>query len=360
MRTLPEMIGVIYDSILAPNSWQDVLGRLCDALDAKAASINVVNPIAGKASLFVEHGTEPAWTELLLRRYAAMSPIGAAVLMAELDQPVGAFDFIDEDEFVESRFYQEWCRPQGYHDMLGALIAKRPHEVGALSTTRTRDKGRFTGEHREIIGTVAPHVRRAVTISGLLERRTIEKNAFVGIVDQLAVAIVLVDRQGRVQRMNAAGDAMAAAGQIFGAPDGALTLATKEATLALHQALAGDLDQPTLIPVATGSGHRFMAAVMQAEPRSGLYAVLINEPEMEIPPIGKHLAQLFSLTPREVAVLMPLVEGKTIEETAETLGISQATARTHLSRIMAKTRTTRQAELLQTVMRAIPPLRMGS
>lgn len=352
------MVGLIYDAVLKPDCWRDVLARLCEALDAKAASINMIDPIEGRASLFVEHGTDPAWTALLLSRYAAMSPIGAAVLIADLDQPVGAFDFIDEAEFVESRFYKEWCAPQGYHDMLGAIIAKRPHEVGAVSATRTLAKGRFDDENRALLGLIAPHVRRAVTISGLLERRTVEKEALSNVLEQLTAAVVLLDRTGKVQRMNPAGEAMCTQGLVASVRGGMLTLAGTDANDALYQALLAGSNIPQLIPVTPSAGQRYIAAVMQAEPKSGTYALLINHQEAELPAIGRHLSQLFGLTPREVSVLMPMLEGKTIDETAASLGISEATVRTHLARLFTKTGTNRQTDLVQTVMKSIPPFRL--
>jgi hypothetical protein len=80
-RNLSELLGTIYDAALDPGLWPAMLARYCAELDAKAASVHVVNPVTGQVSLFVEHGTSPEWTELLLTKYARMSPIGGAVLM---------------------------------------------------------------------------------------------------------------------------------------------------------------------------------------------------------------------------------------------------------------------------------------
>lgn len=330
---------------------------MCEAIDAKAASLNLTDPLAGRATIYFEHGTDPVWTELLLARYAAMSPIGSAVLMAELDQPIGAFDFIGEDEYVESRFYREWCLPQGYYDMLGAIIAKRPSEVGAISATRTLEKGKFDDECRAYIGHIAPHVRRAVTISGLLERRALERDALVNIIDQLAAAVFLIDRTGRVERMNAAADALSREGQVASVAAGVLQLSGAEANAALAAALQHDVRLPRLIPAGDAIEHRCIAAVIEAEPKTGRFAVLINRQEADVPAIGTHLMRLFKLTPREVALLMPMLEGKTLEEIAGQLGISEATARSHLHRLFTKTGTNRQIDLVQAVMRALPPLR---
>lgn len=353
------LVGRIYDSILTPESWSEVLRITCDVLGAKASSINVTDPIAGKVSIFVEHGTDPEWTALLLSTYARMTPIGAAVLLADLDEPVSAFDFIDEQEYVESRFYKEWCAPQGYHDLIGAVIAKQPRSVGSLSATRGKEKGRFEANDRKFIGLIAPHVRRAVTISGLLDGRRVERNALAGIIDQLATAVVLVERSGKVVRVNPAGEQLCAEGTVKQSRDGMLRLGDHEANKMLHAALTSGAAEPVLIPMTDQSGATMIAAILAAEPGSGLFAVLINRQDRELPAIGKHLARLFGLTPREVAVLMPLLEGKTIEEASAMLGIAEATTRTHLKRLLSKTGTNRQSELIQTVMRALPPVKLG-
>ena len=70
---LSELLGMIYDSVQAPARWTSVLERYSDVLRAKAASVNILDPVQGKVSLFVEHGTDPAWTALLMAKYAAMS-----------------------------------------------------------------------------------------------------------------------------------------------------------------------------------------------------------------------------------------------------------------------------------------------
>lgn len=361
MKTLPavsSLIGSIYESILQPAAWSPVLEQVCETLDAKAASVHVFNPVEGRASIFVEHGTDPIWTAKLLSQYAAMTPIGAALLIADLDQPVGAFDYIDEAEFVESQFYREWCAPQGYHDMLGAIIAKRPTEVGAISATRAVEKGHFGAADRKFIGLIAPHVRRAVTISGLLEQRTIERDAFASLMEQFAAAVFLIDKTGRLLRLNQAGQALLSAASPVELRDGTISLTESSANEALSAALVSNPVTAHLISALARDGIKYLAGLLLIDAKLGWHALIVNQQETDIPAVGQALAQLFNLTPREVCLLMPLLEGKTIEEIAGTLGISMATARSHLVRLFAKTGTSRQAELVQLVLKAIPPLRL--
>jgi len=55
-------------------------------------------------------------------------------------------------------------------------------------------------------------------------------------------------------------------------------------------------------------------------------------------------------------VVIPLLQGKDITEVAQLLGISVATARTHLQRLFEKTKTSRQADLVRVVMQIMPPV----
>jgi DNA-binding CsgD family transcriptional regulator len=58
------------------------------------------------------------------------------------------------------------------------------------------------------------------------------------------------------------------------------------------------------------------------------------------------MAAAFGLTPAETRLLASLFAGRTLNETAATLGITRATSKTHLEHIFLKTGVTRQAELM--------------
>jgi DNA-binding CsgD family transcriptional regulator len=68
-------------------------------------------------------------------------------------------------------------------------------------------------------------------------------------------------------------------------------------------------------------------------------------------------ASAFGLTATEVRVLELLTGGKSIVEAAVALNIAETTARTHLARLMQKTSTNRQIDLVRLAMRLMSPLR---
>jgi DNA-binding CsgD family transcriptional regulator len=78
-----------------------------------------------------------------------------------------------------------------------------------------------------------------------------------------------------------------------------------------------------------------------------IHAVFITDPDAEIEAPAAALTRLYGLTRTESEVAGELLAGRTPEELAAELGISVHTARTHVKRILAKTETRRQSELVR-------------
>src|SRR5204862_930282 len=74
--------------------------------------------------------------------------------------------------------------------------------------------------------------------------------------------------------------------------------------------------------------------------------LVIVDPELSRPIGAATLRQGYGLTRKEAALALALAEGETVARAAERLEIRYETARTHLRRILSKTQTSRQAELV--------------
>lgn len=98
-------------------------------------------------------------------------------------------------------------------------------------------------------------------------------------------------------------------------------------------------------PLTSRSGARVAAAVFIAR--------AIASPPVEIGIVTR----IFGLTPAEARLLQELIVGASLAEAATTLGVTEATARTHRNHIFAKTGVSRRTDLLALVGRLVPPIR---
>jgi DNA-binding CsgD family transcriptional regulator len=89
-------------------------------------------------------------------------------------------------------------------------------------------------------------------------------------------------------------------------------------------------------------------------PRAMLF---ITDPEANAPVRQQALREDFGLTPAEAAVAVEILVADGLQATACRLGISLATARTHLAHVFDKTGTRRQAELVRLVLQSQPAVR---
>lgn len=72
-----------------------------------------------------------------------------------------------------------------------------------------------------------------------------------------------------------------------------------------------------------------------------------------------YLRRTFSLTPREAFVAARIASGQNARQIAEELGISVGTVRVHIKRILGKTGTNRQSQLVGLVLHAVLHERHG-
>lgn len=219
------VICAAYDAAIDPKLWPQVLTGLSEIVRCKAASISMMDPMShNKLSLSIGFGTDAYWEDLLHTTYAALCPIGPIMMFAEIDEPTCMWDYITEEEFRETRFYKEWCTPQDIYHFAGTVIAKTPTEIGSLSFIRGRWDNPFDDADFETIKVVAPHVRRAVTIAGLLKHQAVELSSLSNLMKQLSTAILIVDAKGRLLESNPAADALLAQEGAVRLSDGRLSL----------------------------------------------------------------------------------------------------------------------------------------
>jgi DNA-binding CsgD family transcriptional regulator len=92
-----------------------------------------------------------------------------------------------------------------------------------------------------------------------------------------------------------------------------------------------------------------------AAPYAASVAVFVREMGDTSPFPGELFMRRYAINPAECRVLMMLVQGMSLDETGEALGIGRPTVKTHMQHLFAKTGTRRQPELVRLAMSVLAP-----
>lgn len=81
--------------------------------------------------------------------------------------------------------------------------------------------------------------------------------------------------------------------------------------------------------------------------------IFILDPEFPVETADEELRQLYGLTSTEACLANLLMEGKTLDDCCDLLGIRRSTARTHLQHVFEKVGVQRQSELVSLLLKSI-------
>jgi DNA-binding CsgD family transcriptional regulator/PAS domain-containing protein len=362
-QALSDLIGSIYDCALDPSRWERTLADVMHALDCHMLTLALSDLRHHRFLLNKTVGVEPHQMEQLSKHLPEIGTIlgDAPTYLPSLDEPHVSSRHLTTTYIEASPFFQEWIKRNSVVDIMHFFLMHTPMHHAGLGLCRNARQGLITEREVELGKLLLPHVRRAVTISNVLDIRTIEGTRMAEALDALRCAVVLTNEHGTILHANHSAEHMLEKGGPIQSPQGVLQTTAPSATAELRSALAlaaGNeagigktglairLTEPDVPPIfahvlpLTGSDFR-----TRLQP-AAVAAVFIGAPP-DAHEGADAVADAFGLTPAERRLLASLFGGRTLTETAATLGITRPTAKTHLEHIFLKTGVTRQAELMR-------------
>lgn len=362
---LSALIGSIYDAVLEPALWTGVVERAGKFVGGVGASIFRQDSVRKIGNSYYHSGIDPRFERLYFEKYIKFDPLSAAYLTLKVGDVSSSSIIIPPAEFFETRFYREWARPQGLVDNVFAILERSPTSIAAFIVFRHERDGLADDDARQLLGLIAPHLRRAVLIGKVIDLRTIEAATFADTLDGLNAGIFLVDATGLIVHANVAGHGILAVGDILRSFAGRLVAHDQQVDEVLRDAFKatehGDAAIGTkgiAVPLIARDGERHVAHILPltsgARRRAELAitataALFVQKAALEIPSRPEAIAKAYKLTPTELRVLLTLVEVGGGPEVAEALGIADGTVKTHLSHLFQKTGVKHQVDLVRLV-----------
>ena len=362
---LSALIGSIYDAVLEPALWTGVVERAGKFVGGVGASIFRQDSVRKIGNSYYHSGIDPRFERLYFEKYIKFDPLSAAYLTLKVGDVSSSSIIIPPAEFFETRFYREWARPQGLVDNVFAILERSPTSIAAFIVFRHERDGLADDDARQLLGLIAPHLRRAVLIGKVIDLRTIEAATFADTLDGLNAGIFLVDATGLIVHANVAGHGILAVGDILRSFAGRLVAHDQQVDEVLRDAFKatehGDAAIGTkgiAVPLIARDGERHVAHILPltsgARRRAELAiaataALFVQKAALEIPSRPEAIAKAYKLTPTELRVLLTLVEVGGGPEVAKALGIADGTVKTHLSHLFQKTGVKHQVDLVRLV-----------
>ncbi|MEJ8574087.1 helix-turn-helix transcriptional regulator [Microbaculum marinum] len=373
LETFSGLVGSIYDCTFDPGRWDETLAGIAVAFGGEVVNLSLNDRSADRLLIEKSVGWGAPW---LAERQKHLPEIHARLSEwlargPSPDEPYVASQQLDAAYLEASAYVRDCLKPRGIADIMHYVLMETPAYFSELVVGLSVNRGLITDREIRIGKLLLPHLRRAVTISNLLDVRALERARFAETLDALRCAVILVDERAMVLYANRRAQEMLRSGSAIRTVGGALRAGTIEAARELGVAIRIAATDETeigasglAVPLADPAASPLFAHVLpirgsafraDLDP-SAVAVVFIGAPPGERDG-AEAMAAAFRLTPAETRVLAGLFAGRTLSEAARVLGIAPSTAKTHLDNIFQKTGTSRQVDLMRLVTQLVPVAR---
>lgn len=356
------LIDGIYEAAIVPESWPAVLRDTARIASCREALLGTV--LHDEARLLASSPEFAESYEEVLRRIPFAVNERAQRLLVH-----GRLGFITDDdvfsreEIAHEPVYQDILIPAGYGSGVATVVTAPTGDTTIVHCERPFAEGTVDAQAIAALDRLRPHFARA----GLLGRRLAMERARAAsqALEMMGLPAAVLGLRGHVLYANALFQDLIPG--VFLDRAARLALAYAPADDMLANVIAGfsrtDLPQPVRsVPIPAWRGANPMVvhlAPVRGRARdifSFAGAIIVATPVVAgAGPDAGLIAGLFDLTPAEARLAAVIAGGHPPRDAALRLGVTEATARTTLKRILAKTGTRRQADLVGLLKTAAGP-----
>lgn len=359
-----ELVGGVYDAVIEPALWTPAVDAIRRAYNFHIAMMGVHKLPGGEAVVNVASNVPPLYVTSVVNYGADIielwgGPQGLALIPVE--EPVLQSPRLPPN-WAENRYYVEWCKPQGLIDQVVIPLANDRLTVAHLGLGIHETRGPIEPDTMDELRLLAPHLRRAVQISRLLDMSTNAAATFEAALSAMPSGAILVEADMRIVYANPVARNMLDTRDAIQRTDGRLELTTVLVPGQLELAVAAaagpetDLGRRGIgIPARRSDGTPVVLHVLPLEQRAtrqggigkSVAAVFVADTGGQAAVPIDALAILFDLTPAEARVFDLVAAGRASSEIAQTLAIAPSTVKTHMLNLFTKTGRHRREELVR-------------
>lgn len=357
------LIEQIYACADDPTRWEGTLESIAHVTGADSLALFARLPdtvVLAKTGI-----RDDAWQEFV-DYYASINPIAPRCDKAfGADRVRDAQLVLSEQELESTEFYNDFFKPNGMHYTVGVSVAVGDGlPLADFSSQRSKQRGAFSENAVRQWEVLTPHLRRALSISRTMKSLRDTVNGLDTALSCYDHVIFAVGPTGNVVFQSAAAESMLQESTAVRVVEGKLKLESVEENDRLQHLIHG-VAELGLVDGRAGGGamqvprHGKQPLDVVVSPLRGddllgyrkIAAVVTVNDVHRMPVTRTHLMRsLFRLSPVELRVADMLLAGKETREVAEHMNISFETVRFHVKRVLAKTGSKRQTELVRRMM----------
>ena len=359
------LLESVYESAADPDQWRVFLQGLAGALNAKSGLFRVVDERLSAVRANVHFNLDPDLQEAYRRYYVAQDPVVEA-LKHKPDVYIAPGEaFLDTKELRATEFFADYARPQDNVYLCGGLAMRNEELTIKFGVQRDLRTGPFSREDAAFIRRFVPHIQRAARLGHMLDLTRHQTASAEQALESMAVGVILLDEQGGILHTNSKADSLLRNRCGLTSLRGRLATTSSADAGPLRDLLAaaGSRAEPGAPPVpetlllTPGPDEPQLLVVASPTPpsRPGFRGpwpqatVALFVSNLADAGLLNHeiLMSLWDLTPSEARLAGALSQGHDLASLSEQWGTSRETLRTHLKRVLGKTGTSRQAELIR-------------
>jgi DNA-binding CsgD family transcriptional regulator len=370
----PDLVLKAYDTALDDADWQELISEIAQAAGARMAMLMLQDLEAGSGALLATHNVDSLYTEQYWQTYARINPWARAMssIVPRSGSLVRSHLTLPSSELVTTPFYCEFLAPQDLFYSCACVLESSRERVGLLALNTGRRQGPIEGRRLRELSALTPHLERAMRVRRLLVDERARFRGLRDVADEIARGVLLVDRRRRAVDGNLAAFNLLESGdglrldcrnRVYAVDERANEMLQAALRIAAVRAFGspGPLLDAIAVPrlssrlpcsvnvLPAGRGDDPLATRV---PRA---ALLINLPERPHRLNASTLRAIFGMTRSESLVAVLLAEGAQVGEIADKMDVTVNTVRSHIKRLLVKSGTSRQVELVALLSRlAIP------
>ncbi len=217
----------------------------------------------------------------------------------------------------------------------------------------------------DLLRFLAPHVARALQIRHQIDAAASNaKDLLQVLINCLSPAVIIVDKQSKILSMNSRAEKLVASHELAIKHGRFELLLSSETTrlqelvagtvsLKKHRMVSGFLD----ITLRKGKRQRILVVPLVSDDTDSYFpsdaAVLFICGTESLKLTCHQVSSFYGMTNSEANLVIKLVDGMSVKDSARALGITYSTARTYLKQVYAKLGIKRQSELMQQVLTCV-------